>query len=127
MKTAKGFILRLFLCVFVILSPWSPRAAARAPMVYSPPSQISVWLYWLTASGARREPYTLCASGHRTWGCTAFCNEPGYPCERGQDRAYPYSNNPVTIPIETDYLLDVAPKEVSVALCVYDGLDIAHL
>jgi len=103
-----GFIL---LCIFAILAP---RATARTPMAYSPPSQISVWLYWLTASGARREPYTLCASGHTTWGCTAFCNESGYPCERSQTRAYPYSTNPATISIETDYLLNVVPREMSI-------------
>jgi len=68
----------LLLSMLVILAP---QAIARAPLTYSPPSQISVWMYWLTPSGARREPYTLCASGHTQWGCTAFCNEPGYPCE----------------------------------------------
>ena len=33
----------------------------------------------------------------------------------GSPRAYPYATNPVTIPIETDYLLDVIPREISVA------------
>lgn len=69
-------------------------------------------MYWLTASGARREPYTLCSSGDTRWGCTAFCNEPGYPCEGSQIRAYPYATNPATVSIETDYLLDVVPQEM---------------
>lgn len=103
----------LFL-LFITLSISAPQAIARAPLSYSSPSQISVRMYWLTASGARREPYTLCASGHTQWGCTAFCNEPGYPCEGSQTLAYPYTTNPVNIQIETDYLLDVVPKEVSV-------------
>ena len=47
--------------------------------------------------------YTLCSPGDISYGCTAISS-----------RSYPYSANPVTIPIETDYLLDVVPKEVSV-------------
>jgi len=50
----------------------------------------------------------LCSSNDTSYGCTAFIGD--------SSRAYPYgSNNPVNIPIETDYLLDVVPKEVSVA------------
>lgn len=112
MKLVKSFGILVLLLGVLGISVL--QVAARTLLVYSPPSQISIRMYWLTASGARREPYTLCASGHTQWGCTAFCNEPGYPCEGSQTRAYPYATNPVTVPIETDYLLDVVPKEVSV-------------
>ncbi|MDQ7029180.1 MAG: SpoIID/LytB domain-containing protein [Ardenticatenia bacterium] len=69
-------------------------------------------MYWLTPGGARREPYTLCTSDHTAWGCTAFCDESGYPCDWSQTIAYPYATNPATVPIETDYLLDVLPQEM---------------
>lgn len=69
-------------------------------------------MYWLTPSGARREPYTLCTSGSTRWGCSAFCDELGYPCERSQTLAYPYAANPTTISMETDYLLDVVSREM---------------
>lgn len=37
--------------------------------------------------------------------------ESGYLCEIRQTRTYPYATNPVTVSIETDYLLDVVPRE----------------
>ena len=110
MNPIKSFSILFLLLSTLVIS--APQAIARALLTYSPPSQIGVWMYWLTASGARREPYTLCASGNTRWGCTAFCDESGYPCERSQTLAYPYATNPVTIPIETDYLLDVVPQEM---------------
>lgn len=49
----------------------------------------------------------LCSSNDISYGCTAFVGD--------SNHAYPYgTSNPVTIPIETDYLLDVVPSEVSV-------------
>lgn len=51
--------------------------------------------------------YVPCYSNDTSYGCTAFVGDSSH--------AYPYgSNNPVTIPIETDYLLDVVPSEVIV-------------
>ncbi len=106
-----GFLILLFL--FNTSRAIVPQAiVARSSLTYSPPSQISVWMYWLTPDGARRIPYTLCASGHTTWGCTAFCDESGYPCDWSQTIAYPYTTNPATVSIETDYLLDVLPQEM---------------
>jgi hypothetical protein len=110
MNPIKSFSILFLLLSTLVIS--APQAIARALLTYSPPSQIGVWMYWLTASGARREPYTLCASGNTRWGCTAFCDESGYPCERSQTLSYPYATNPVTILIETDYLLDVVPQEM---------------
>lgn len=84
--------------VFLQISEASPSAA------YSPPSQITVWMYRLTGAGGIQPPPTLCSSGDASFGCTAFAGD--------SNHAYPYSTNPVTIPIETDYLLDVVPQEM---------------
>ncbi|MGD2105614.1 MAG: SpoIID/LytB domain-containing protein [Anaerolineae bacterium] len=43
------------------------------------------------------------------WGCTWF-DKFHYPPD--QVRPYPYATNPATVPIETDYLLDVVPQEL---------------
>lgn len=88
----------LSLLVFLRISEASPSAA------YSPPSQITVWMYRLSGSGGIQPPPTLCSFGDASFGCTAFAGNSRY--------AYPYSTNPVTIPIETDYLLDVVPQEM---------------
>ena len=68
-------------------------------------------MYRLESSGAlwvnpATGAYHLCSSNDTYYGCTAFVGNPSY--------SYPYGTNPVTIPIETDYLLDVVPQEVSV-------------
>lgn len=84
--------------VFLQISEASPSVA------YSPPSQITVWMYRLTGAGGIQPPPTLCSSGDASFGCTAFAGD--------SDHAYPYAANPVTISIETDYLLDVVPQEM---------------
>jgi hypothetical protein len=49
--------------------------------------------------------YIPCSSDDTSFGCTAFVGDDNHP--------YPYGTaNPVTIPIETDYLLDVVPQEM---------------
>ncbi|GIV68706.1 MAG: hypothetical protein KatS3mg109_0184 [Pirellulaceae bacterium] len=88
---------------------------------FSPPSSITLRVYRLESSGARwvnpvTGAYHLCSSNDTYYGCTAFCDDYSSPtCERSHRIGYPYSQNPITIPIESDYLLDVVPKEVSVA------------
>lgn len=84
--------------VFLQISETSLSAA------YSPPSQITVRMYRLTGAGGIQPPPTLCSLGDASFGCTAFAGDSNY--------AYPYSTNPVVIPIETDYLLDVVPQEM---------------
>lgn len=73
---------------------------------FSPPTQVTVKMYRLISpSGAKFQPEELCSSTHTTFGCTAFVGDVNHP--------YPYGAvNPVTIPIETDYLLDVLPQEM---------------
>ncbi|WP_347246301.1 SpoIID/LytB domain-containing protein, partial [Thermogutta sp.] len=87
---------------------WGVISSGSAFASFSPPSNIILRVYRLESSGAlwvnpATGAYHLCSSNDTYYGCTAI---PNY--------AYPYSTNPVTIPIETDYLLDVVPKEVSV-------------
>ncbi len=72
---------------------------------FTPPTNITVRMYRLLSGGGSTG--ILCSSNDTSYGCTALVGDSSH--------AYPYgTNNPVTIPIETDYLLDVVPKEVSV-------------
>lgn len=84
----------------------------RSTLVYTPPAEITLHVYQLTLGGARRQPYTLCEPGSTAWGCTVFCDELDFPCVRTTTLPYPYASNPITIPIESDYLLDVIPLEM---------------
>ncbi len=75
---------------------------------FNPPSHITLRVYRLESSGAlwvnpATGTYHLCSSNDTYYGCTAISSRP-----------YPYTNNPITIPIETDYLLDVVPREMPV-------------
>jgi len=92
-------------------SPFPPPRRAQAA-AYTPPTNITLEVYVLTLGGARRQPYTLCGPGSTAWGCTVFCDETGYPCAGTYLLPYPYATNPITIPIESDYLLDVVPLEM---------------
>ncbi len=58
-------------------------------------------MYRLRGDGGIQPPPTLCSSGDTAYGCTAISSQ-----------AYPYGTNPATVPIETDYLLDVVPQEL---------------
>jgi len=87
---------------------WGVISSGNAFASFSPTSNITVHVYRLEPSGAlwidpATGAYHLCSSDDTFYGCTAISSY-----------AYPYSTNPVTIPIETDYLLAVVPSEVSV-------------
>lgn len=70
---------------------------------FTPPTNITVRMYRLLIDGSSTG--ILCSPNDTSYGCTAFVGDPSH--------AYPYgSSNPVTIPIETDYLLDVVPQEL---------------
>ncbi len=84
----------------------------RATAPYTPPTEITLSVYQLTLGGVRRSPYTLCEPGSTAWGCTVFCDENDFPCVRTTTLPYPYATNPITLPIESDYLLDVVPLEM---------------
>lgn len=75
---------------------------------FTPPSQITVQMYRLEPTGVIYQPEELCSSGNTNYGCTAFVGDYNHP--------YPYgSANPATVLIETDYLLDVVPREMGPA------------
>jgi len=57
-------------------------------------------MYRLNGDGSKYQPAELCSPGKTTFGCTANSNYP-----------YPYASEWATVPIETDYLLDVVPQE----------------
>lgn len=98
---------KIFLLVILIMSTVSQTTEAKPYHAYSPPSSITIWVYRLRGDGSIEPSYTLCSSNDTSYGCTAFVGDSSH--------AYPYgSNNPVTIPIETDYLLDVVPREMPV-------------
>lgn len=96
-----------FVGVLLILPIALLRLANAAPVSsFTPPSLITVRMFELIYPGGGNT-YVLCSPGDTAFGCTAFVSDSSH--------AYPYgTNNPVTIPIETDYLLDVVPSEVSV-------------
>lgn len=103
-----GIRFRILLLISLFLGMISSHSALAS---FSPPSNISLRVYRLETSGALWvNPSTgtprLCSTNDIYYGCTAFVGNSSYP--------YPYRTNPVTIPIETDYLLDVVSKEVIV-------------
>lgn len=105
-----GIRLVLFVFLLVFLGAGSVFASS-----FVPPSQITVRMYRLYDTGAKYQPEQLCSSGNTKYGCTAFCDNYGSPtCEASQVIGYPYGQNPATVPMETDYLLDVVPRELSV-------------
>lgn len=80
---------------------------------YEPPSHVTVRMYRLVSPiEAEQNPLlrvgeihpskTLCSAQNITYGCTVFVDNINYP--------YPYENdNPVFVPVETDYLLAEKP------------------
>jgi|GEM_PF-1419349 len=71
---------------------------------FIPPTEITVRMFRLDPrTGKVHQPPEFCSSGNTNYGCTELVGDPNH--------AYPYTINPVTVPLETDYLLDVVPKE----------------
>ena len=87
----------------LLWSVTSPSSLATPLKAFTPPTNITVRMYRLFSGGASTG--ILCSSNDTSYGCTAFVGD--------SNHAYPYgADNPVTIPIETDYLLDVVPREM---------------
>jgi len=82
------------------------------PLSYTVPTTITVEMYWLTSSGSRRMPLTLCDPAHTAYGCTAFCSESGYTCPLNPVFPYPYMDSTIEVSLEKDYLPDVVPVEL---------------
>ncbi len=92
--------------------PETSRSASAPDFVV--PTDLFIEVYPLTSNGNRREDAGLCTPQSTQWGCTAFCNETGMGCAAPTSRVvpYPYNQNPLDIPFEEDYLLDVVPQEM---------------
>jgi hypothetical protein len=75
---------------------------------FTPPQEITLTMMRLNEPSGTSTG-VLCTPGDTSFGCRAG----GAP--------YPYATNPITIPIETDYLLDVVPSELGL---YYDPLAI---
>jgi hypothetical protein len=100
------------------LVSWSSTASTT---YLAHPADITVTMYALFPGGAQRD--IECAYGSKDWGCTALCDneingqdDPVYNLvctQRDLATAYIYPGNELTIPIESDYLLDVLPQEMS--------------
>ncbi len=89
-----------------------PEAPLPGGDPFTPPLSITVEMYRLTASGAQRLPLTMCSADDTAFGCTAFCSESGYGCPGDAIFPYPYLTGTITVGVETDYLLDVVPREM---------------
>ena len=95
----------------------SHSAVAKPRLSFTPPNSVTVTMYRLDYSRGGSSTGIPCTFDppDTEWGCTWF-DEAHFP----QDiRPYPYPDNPVTVPIETDYVLDVLSQEMGPAsLCV---------
>lgn len=102
---ALTYRLMLILTLLISIIITTPNAFAD----FTPPFTITIQIYRLEADGSlwldpvTRRPY-LCISGASFYGCSSL-----------QQESYPYPTNPATIPIETDYLLDVVSAESMVS------------
>ncbi len=98
-KALGGLLALLLVALFV------PEAASKPASQFTPPANITVTMYELIdPGGALPDNPVRCSSGNVHFGCTAFVGDTNHP--------YPYTDNPVTVLIEKDYLLDVVPKEL---------------
>lgn len=78
-------------------------ARAAPATSFIPPDTITVRMFHLSNPHGTNL-HVLCAPRDTSYGCSAFA-----------DIFYPYPTNPATIPIETDYLLDVVSVESMVS------------
>jgi len=92
-----ALILLLILILPMVVVSHQNVIAAPASQ-YTPPSWITVTMFRLEQDGTNT--YVPCSFRDTAFGCTADSNYP-----------YPHATNIATVPIETDYLLDVVPQE----------------
>jgi hypothetical protein len=75
------------------------RVGAQPEQAFTPPQEITLTMMRLNEPSGTSTG-VLCTPGDTSFGC------------RSGGAPYPYATNPITIPIETDYLLDVVPSEL---------------
>lgn len=102
-----------YLALVLVLGMWQATAVGQTqatPSNYTPPTDITLVVYRLNSDGTPWvDPKTglgaPCLPDSTVYGCTVFTGIWEY--------RYPYGDeNPITIPIETDYLLDVVSQEM---------------
>ena len=100
------YVVGLFLALLVTMVG----ITNASPLSYTPPLSVTIEMYrlnldgsiWVDQSTGNPAP---CSSFSTVYGCTAFVGSWTY--------RYPYGyDNPVSVPIETDYLLDVVSQEM---------------
>ena len=101
--------------IFLVVSAmaWSHSATAKPLFSYTPPDSVTVNMDRLDYSLGGSDTGIPCQFDppDTAWGCTWF-DDVHFP----QDiRPYPYPTNPITVPIETDYMLDVLSQEMGPA------------
>ena len=101
MKWAHTFLA----AVFAVVSVWPIAARADAEAAWTPPAEIGLRVMRLTANG-----------GNSGVPCDVSPDEKSFGCGSA---GYPYATNPITIPIETDYLLNVVPQEMPLSFAVH--------
>jgi hypothetical protein len=100
-------MLTLFL---LAISTISSQSLADTPTPFTPPNSITVTMNRLTyPTGGDTGIACGLEPPDENWDCTWF-DQIHYPQDK---RPYPYTSNPVTVPTEADYLLDVVPQEMS--------------
>ena len=105
-----SWILRFAGVLLILLIALLPSAAAAPVFSFTPPDSITVTMYRLVYPGGGNTNIACQLNPpDENWGCTWF-DRFHYPSD--QVRPYPYATNPIAIPIETDYLLDVVPQEL---------------
>jgi Stage II sporulation protein len=94
-------LLRLLIASAVVAAVHAAPPDQVHAQTFTPPQQIVVRMFRLTPNG--NNSGELCdPAGDSSFGCVAVAG-------RG---TYPYTTNPITIPIESDYLLNVVPQEM---------------
>lgn len=102
------YLIASFIAVLVLFIV-PPSVMANNLPAFTPPDSITVTMKQLVfpGGGDRGVPCSITPPDIH-WGCTAF----DVDHYSDDTRAYPYATNPVSVPIETDYLLDVIPQEM---------------
>ena len=94
--------LAAFMLVLIAWLVFTPDISiAAVPVLLA--ENVAIEMYQLDHNGASLE--IPCAFGDTSYGCTAFTGDPSY--------AYSYPTSKPSVPIETDYLLDVVAQEMS--------------
>lgn len=112
-------ILLVVVIIFLVLAQFPIMDIAQAIPLYVPPTHVTVKMYRLVSPneadpkqgifvGEIYVPIHSCTAQSIVYGCTVFEWNSNYP--------YPYENdNPVSVAVETDYLLDVVSQEMGSA------------